>query len=94
MNPGHIACDNYETCGSVAQWRGSTQATYQSARVKGWHIFQGSTMGGAQLTAVICDKCIGTNRSRLEPAPKVLPGQLELPLNEGHSNAPEDSSSS
>lgn len=83
--PTGIRCDNYPTCKSKVHWHGSYDATYAVARIRGWHIFEGLTLGGSELKAVLCNNCVGTNRSQLPPAPKVLPGQLELPL-EGHND--------
>lgn len=58
-----IWCDNAQAllnpCGSAFA------RNEQRARAKGWHIWEGETMGGKHQRIVLCPRCIGTSRSRL-----------------------------
>lgn len=67
-----VYCDNFgATCDN---W---TDRTFIQARVKGWHIFEGKTQGGTQVTWILCPACVGQRGQRLR-APQVLEGQEEL----------------
>lgn len=66
-----MKCDNYETC------RGDTDRAPSQARVKGWHMFEGTTHGGDFVTWVLCPACVG-QRAHGPRAPEVLEGQEEL----------------
>lgn len=65
-------CDNFGTL-----CHGLTDRTHTQARVKGWHIFEGTTQGGTQVIWVLCPTCVG-QRGQLPRAPQVLEGQEEL----------------
>jgi hypothetical protein len=73
-----LHCDNYATCQMTVRRLDTDQATDNAARAKGWHIWEGQTMGGHQQRKVICPKCMGSNRSRLPIPPPRLPGDREL----------------
>jgi len=45
--------------------------------VKGWHIFEGTTQGGVQVTWILCPACVGKRGSVPRPR-QVLEGQEEL----------------
>jgi hypothetical protein len=72
----NLYCDNYATCSELLWDQGSKEHTEAVARVKGWHLFDGLTIGGAQHVAKLGPKCVGT--SRKESAPQILAGQEEL----------------
>jgi len=59
-----LRCDNFEVCGSMRFTTEERDKEFAKARVKGWHIFDGETHGGKRLMSVLCDKCVGTSRSR------------------------------
>lgn len=63
-----LHCKNIETCQSQFRERGSRARTQEQARVAGWHIFEGTTMGGKVVHVVLCPKCVG-KRSRAAPTP-------------------------
>lgn len=71
-----LRCDNYAICHSEITEQGSRAATAERARAKGWHLFDGVTLGGSRLISVLCRQCVG--RRQLERAPETLPGQEEL----------------
>ena len=86
LNPDDydLACD---TCPETFQGTSDTYRTFERARVHGWHIYQHvqmkmNTRTGEALnlvdTRILCPKCIGTPRTRLEPAPLVLEGQADI----------------
>lgn len=75
----NLYCDNYASCHEMMVDRGTASATTARARAAGWHIFDGTTMGGSEHHAVLGPRCVGTNRS-LPPAPVGLSGQMELTL--------------
>lgn len=66
-----MRCDNYDLC------QGVTDRTWPQARVKGWHIFEGETQGGQEVTWILCPACVG-QRGQMARAPRVLEGQEEL----------------
>jgi len=72
----NLYCDNYATCNELVWDQGGQGQTEAVARVKGWHLFDGVTMGGARHVAKLGPKCVGT--SRREAVPEVLAGQEEL----------------
>jgi hypothetical protein len=72
----NLYCDNHATCGELVWDQGGKEHTEAVARVKGWHLFDGLTMGGAPHKAALGPRCVGT--SRREAAPQVLAGQEEL----------------
>lgn len=73
-----IYCDNYKTCKQMVLHRGTAHATETRARVGGWHIFHGQTMGGAPHEAVLCPACLGPSRSPTSGRSEPLPGQEGL----------------
>jgi hypothetical protein len=74
-----MQCDNYVICLNQVMGRDTVKETLAVARAHGWHIFDGLTSGGDAFFSVLCPTCVG-KRARLDPAPKVLEGQLELDL--------------
>lgn len=85
-DPDDLICD---TCPNRFTYRGDTFHTFESARVKGWHIYQhivatytrGDDPAGTVRnidTRILCPDCVGTPRSRLEPPPPVLEGQGDM----------------
>jgi hypothetical protein len=83
-NPDDLYCD---TCTTSYPSKGSMYATFESARVKGWHIYQHVQVAFIRSTGeqdvtvetrTLCPKCVGTPRSRLESAPLVLEGQADI----------------
>lgn len=72
----NLYCDNHATCGEVLWDQGSQALTETVARVKGWHLFDGTTMGGTLHKAALGPRCVGTRRR--DPAPEVLDGQEGL----------------
>lgn len=85
-DPDDLICD---TCPERYPYNGSIFTTFESARVKGWHIYQhvqatldrntGSPVGPATVdTRILCPSCIGTPRSRPQPPPQILEGQSDI----------------
>lgn len=73
-----ILCSNYPVCGGKQEDRGAGTPTETELRVKGWHIYHGTTIGGARHDAVLCPSCASNRRRALPPAPEQRPGQQEL----------------
>lgn len=89
----NLQCDNYsdysDGCKGLILDQGGNQRTHAFARAKGWHLFDGLTMGSEPIKVILCPSCIGTNRSRLPAPPPLLQGQLELEFdNEGEEGTP------
>jgi len=74
----NLYCDNYATCHEMVLDRDGAVATEAVARAKGWHIFDGTTVGGQEHRAVLGPACVGGHRRALDPAPSPQAGQLEL----------------
>lgn len=83
-DPDDLICD---TCPTRYPWKGETFRTFESARVKGWHIYQelkaelsrGTGQSAVTVfTKILCPECVGTPRSKLPPAPLVLEGQADI----------------
>lgn len=74
----NLYCDNYSDCNEVMFSRGAKPATVIFARAKGWHIYDGNTIGGAELHATLGPQCVGAHRRALAPPPPLRPGQIEL----------------
>lgn len=72
-----LQCDNHADCGGQIAAEVTMAATMTRARVKGWHIYTGSTQGGEQVVWILCPACVG-QRGRLPKPPEALPGQEEL----------------
>lgn len=73
-----IYCDNYKICKQMVMHRGTTHATETRARVAGWHIYHGYTIGGAPHEAALCPQCLGPSRSPAGRSTEPLPGQEGL----------------
>ncbi len=71
---GDLTCDNYPDCG---EWLAYVTTSFDRARAKGWHVYQGETSAGVAVTWILGPVCVG-KRARLSIPPKVLPGQEEL----------------
>lgn len=79
MSTEDLLCDRYDICGETVLWMGTLHATEARARARGWHIFYGYNLSGDVTIEVhLCKGCVGSPRSRLDPAPPVLDGQLDL----------------
>ena len=74
----NLYCDNYASCNSYVLQLATVEATETKARVRGWHIFTGATLGGEPHRGVLCPKCVGSSRPPLPKAGKVLEGQETL----------------
>lgn len=73
-----IYCDNYKICKQMVLHRGTTHATETRARVAGWHIYHGQTIGGARHDAVLCPTCLGPSHRSATRSTDPLPGQEGL----------------
>ena len=79
MHPDHpndIVCD---TCPARAPWMGSKEATEDSARFKGWRLFDGVSLTGAPMRRACCPGCGSNAVPRPPSARAVMEGQLEFP---------------
>lgn len=57
------------TCDAVFLSHGRDRSMIvRLVRAKGWHIFEGNSIGGVPLSSHLCPKCVGSNRSRILPA--------------------------
>lgn len=86
-DPDDLICD---TCPTRFPAKGDTFRTFESARVKGWHIYQRVQVQMSTSltddvhdkiivdTRILCPECVGTPRSKLPPAPLVLEGQADI----------------
>jgi len=70
----NIYCDNYSVCNSYL----TDGITEERARVKGWHIFHGTNIGGTRHDAILCPKCADSRRYALSTPPPLQPGDQEL----------------
>lgn len=69
---GDLACST-KGCPGLLLGHGLDQAQLTvRANAKGWHLYEGQTLGGGLLISHLCPKCIGTNRSKLPPPPPRL----------------------
>lgn len=73
-----LYCDNYKICKRMILHRGTTEATEIRARVAGWHIYHGQTIGGVRHDAVLCPTCLGPSRFPVTGRSEPLPGQEGL----------------
>lgn len=73
----NIYCDNYSRCNGLIWDQGGDGRTRQVARAKGWHLFDGTDMGGRDHKATLCPHCVGP-RTKLRTPPPLQPGQVEL----------------
>ena len=73
----NLYCDNYSTCRSRVYDQGGTR-TEVVARARGWHLWEGETLGGEQQKVVLCKGCMGAKTRDLPPAPEKLTGQQKL----------------
>ena len=67
----NLYCDNYATCGSLVFDQGSKDRTEFKARARGWHLYDGTTLGGKEHRGVLCPRCVGSSR-KLAPPPDAL----------------------
>jgi hypothetical protein len=78
-----LYCDNYSSCNSYLYGLATKEATETKARVRGWHLFDGTTIGGAPHRGTLCPKCVGPHRGPVISGRRVLEGQEALfPLGE------------
>jgi hypothetical protein len=69
---GDLSCST-RSCTSLLLAHGLDKGKLAAkASAKGWHLFEGMTFGGNPLESHLCPACIGTNRSKLPPAPPRL----------------------
>jgi len=74
-----LRCDNYVLCREVTLRLSSQEETYARARVKGWHIFDGFTIGWVEVHWVLGPACVGAHRrGPREPVSQQIPGQEPL----------------
>lgn len=57
---GDLVCD-MESCAALQFDLGSKHKTLNAARARGWHLFDGVTMGGKDLVQHLCEDCVGTS---------------------------------
>lgn len=74
---GNLSCDNYSQCENMVSPQGTLHQTLMHARARGWHVFDGYTVGLVKVFLVLCPECVGKRDSRPRP-PANLPGQEEL----------------
>lgn len=55
-----LICD-VESCSSELVVTGNLNEILNAARAGGWHLFDGTTIGGKDLIAHICPGCMGVN---------------------------------
>lgn len=69
MKDGNLACD---TCPNILEFPGPRVMVIAAARAHDWHVFEGASIGGQPMNSYICRECMGTNRSKLAPAPRPM----------------------
>lgn len=74
----NILCDRIDVCGSMILDRGAE--TVNVARARGWHMWQGQTLGGEYQEVILCPVCVEAGRRFLGPRTKPLEGQETLDL--------------
>lgn len=74
----NIYCDRYSVCNSMLLDQGSVARNEAHARAKGWHLWNGFTLGGKRQSVILCYRCVESKRRELNPAPEHLNGQLDL----------------
>ncbi len=72
-----LYCDNYRTCNGISVLLDTDHETYERARARGWHVWQGETMGGTIRQVILCHRCAG-NIAPVKAT--VLKDQLPLDL--------------
>jgi hypothetical protein len=77
VHPNDVVCD---TCTERSAWMDTEAATWERARILGWKLYRGLSLGGTELVRRICPTCWSNG----SPAPKVkardpLVGQMDLP---------------
>lgn len=75
LKNGAIKCN---TCAEKYDFDGPRVLARTAARAKGWHIYEGATIGGVQQVTHLCPACVGTNRSKLPAAPVRLDADVPL----------------
>jgi hypothetical protein len=73
-----LYCDRYTVCKSMYMDRGPN--TKEMARIKGWIVWRGETMGGKIQEVVLCEDCVDrSRRSMRRNRYEELPGQYPIP---------------
>lgn len=72
-----FVCDNYETC--KASFPESGNDTEVRARIRGWGIWSGETIGGVKRTLRLCPQC-RNDRRRGSKADRLAPPEGSVPL--------------
>lgn len=75
---GNLACSTKGCPAIVLNHGQGEQKITDQAVAKGWHLFDGTTVGGSPLISHLCPQCIGTSRSKLPPAPPRLEADQTL----------------
>jgi hypothetical protein len=61
----NIYCDNYSTCNAIYLDRhgdAEQRKVEERARTKGWHIYHGTTIGGAEHNGTLCPRCASSRK--------------------------------
>lgn len=77
VGPTHrIQC---QSCPEVFTERGSLKDTEERARIRGWVVWRGTTMGGEATAVQLCPRC-RDNKSRGSRAERLAPPEGSQPL--------------
>jgi hypothetical protein len=68
-----IFCDNFATCNETV-----FHDSEERARVKGWHIWEGTTMGGKHQRVVLGPRCVGKRQRPDKDLPPLMPGDQTM----------------
>ena len=88
-----LYCDNYATCNEVLiNYSDSMKMEEHRARIKGWRVWEGDTMGGKHTRVVLGPHCVGAHRMPDRYLPPLQPGdqtmiQFEVEVGEEDGNA-------
>lgn len=64
MADGNLRCDG---CRLIFEFPGPHVEVLYAARAHNWHCYEGPSLTGNDLASHLCEKCIGTARTRLPP---------------------------
>jgi hypothetical protein len=70
-----VFCDNFATCNGSFRFS-DVQPSDDRLRAAGWHIFDGTTMGGKTHNVKLCRRCAGGRQDK--GMPPLLPGEQTM----------------
>lgn len=56
---GFLYCDNHKDCQGISLMLDTERDTFERVRARGWHVWEGMTMGGEPRRVILCNRCVG-----------------------------------